>query len=77
MDMEAGMTVTLHGLRARADLNGRTGVLLQWLEVGRWLVEMDGSMEAVRAEPERASGRLGFAGAAQSRAAPNPDPDPN
>ena len=51
MDMEAGMTVTLHGLRARADLNGRTGVLLQWLEVGRWLVEMDGSMEAVRVEP--------------------------
>lgn len=50
--MEAGLTVTLHGLRARADLNGRTGVLLQWLEVGRWLVEMDGSLEAVRVKPE-------------------------
>jgi len=46
------MTVTLHGLRARADLNGRTGVLIQWLEVGRWLVEMDGSIEAVRVKPE-------------------------
>ena len=50
--MDAGLTVTLHGLRARADLNGRTGVLLQWLEVGRWLVEMDGSLEAVRVKPE-------------------------
>ena len=50
--MEAGLTVTLHGLRARADLNGKTGVLVQWLEVGRWLVEMDGSLEAVRVKPE-------------------------
>lgn len=47
-----GTSVTLHGLRARADLNGRAGVLIQWLEVGRWLVEMDGSLEAVRVKPE-------------------------
>lgn len=46
------MTVTLHGLRARADVNGRTGVLAQWLEVGRWLVEMDGTLEDLRVKPE-------------------------
>ena len=50
--MEAGTTVALHGLRARSDLNGRTGVLIQWLEVGRWVVEMDDTMEAVRVKPE-------------------------
>ena len=50
--MQAGMTVTLHGLRARADVNGRTGVLAQWLEVGRWLVEMDGTLEDLRVKPE-------------------------
>ena len=50
--MQAGMTVTLHGLRARADVNGRTGVLAQWLEIGRWLVEMDGTLEDLRVKPE-------------------------
>ena len=50
--MKAGEAVVLHGLYARSDLNRRTGVLVQWLDVGRWVVEMDNSREMLRLKPE-------------------------
>ena len=53
-----GDSVSLCELRARADLNGRSASLLQWLsDRERWVVRVEGTEELVRIKPANMRGQ--------------------
>ena len=56
VSLRPGCSVCLQGLSSRVELNGRTGVVIQWLEDReRWAIEMADSQELVRVRPNNVS----------------------
>jgi len=48
MNLAVGNTVCLHGLKAKPELNGKRGLVVEYIEAkGRWKVEMDDNAEIV------------------------------
>lgn len=53
MNLAVGNTVTLNGLKARPQLNGKRGLVVEYIEArGRWKVEMDDNAEIVAVKRE-------------------------